>query len=106
MAYVRMVVQECKAGTVEMLTRKAEQTLVPRIQALPGLVSYKIAKVDDHSILAMGFFDTREQAEELERIGAEWRKDVGKDAIVSVQVHLGEIILDAKPKAKEAQATV
>lgn len=106
MAHVRLVVQECKPGTVESLTRKAEQTFVPRVRALPGLISYEVAKVDDRTLLAIGYFETREGAEELERIGKEWRKEAGKDDIVSVQVHVGEIILHAKPKAKEMQATV
>ena len=106
MAHVRLVVQECKPGTVESLTRKAEQTLVPRIQALPGFVSYEVAKVDDRTLLATGIFDTREHAEQLERMGAQWRKDVGKDDIVSVQVFFGEILLHAEPRPKEVQATV
>ena len=106
MAHVRLVVQECKPGTVESLTPKAQQTLVPRIPTLPGLVSYEIAKVDDRTILATGIFDTHEHAEQLERMGAQWRKDVGKDDIVSVQVHFGEIILHAEPKPKEVQVSV
>lgn len=94
MAYMRIVVQECKPGTVDMLTRKAEQSFVPRVRALPGFISYKVGKIDDHSLIALGIFETREGAEQLERAGVEWRKEVGKDAILSVKVYYSEITLD------------
>lgn len=100
MAYTRVLVQECKPGMVEMLTRKAEQTLVPRIRSIPGLLSYEVGKIDDHSLVAIGRFETRQGAEELERLGVEWRRDEGKDAILSVKVHFAEIILHAGPEAR------
>lgn len=106
MAYVRMLVQECTPGTIETLTDKAEETLVPRLRQMRGFLSYQIVKVDDHTLLAIADFATREGAEEMERIGLEWRKRYGKDAIVSSRPYIGQVILEAAGSATEAQPTL
>ncbi len=104
MAYVRTLTQECRPGTIETLTRKAEQTLVPRLRAIPGFLSYRIGKVDDRTLVAIGVFETRAGAEELDRIGAEWRRDYGKDDIISFTKSTAEIILDAGPETRPRAA--
>lgn len=95
--FARVLIQECKPGTVEMLTRKVEETLIGPVRGIPGFVSYKVLKLDDRSLIAMGFFETREAAREMETLGAEWRKQYGKGAILSARPYIGEILLDAGP---------
>lgn len=99
--FARVLVQECQPGTVEMLCREAERTLIDRLRGVPGFVSYKVLKVDDRSLVAMGFFETRAGAEQMEEIGSEWRRTIGKDAIVSAVPYIGEILLDAGPAPGE-----
>lgn len=99
--FARVLVQECEPGTVELLTQRAEETLIDRLRGVPGFVSYKVIKVDDRSLVAMGFFETREGAEQMEEIGSEWRQTIGKDAIISATPHIGEVILDAGPASPE-----
>ena len=72
MSYVRALTQECKPGTVEMLCREAEKTLVPHVRQIPGFLSYHI----------------------------------GKDAIVSFQSHIGEVILEAGGLPSEAHPSL
>lgn len=99
--FARVLIQECKPGTVEMLTRSAEETFVPQIRAVPGFSSYKVVKIDDRFLIVVSEFETREGVEQLEKLGAQWR--IGKDAIVSVQPYFGELILDARSTAQEWQ---
>ncbi len=106
MSYLRVLVQECKPGTIEGLCREAERSLLPRIRGIPGFISYRIAQIDDHTMAAIGRFESRAAAEELNRIGAEWRKQYGKDAILSVRSQIGEIILEESGAGMEAQPTV
>lgn len=102
MSYMRALVQECKPGTIDTLTRKAEETLVPRLRGIPGFISYRIGKVDDRTIIVVALLESRDAALELERMGAEWRSQYGGDMIVSVRSHIGEIILDASAPSAEA----
>lgn len=105
MSFWRVIIQECKPGTVEMLTNEAEKTFVPRVKQIPGFISYQVGKVDDRTLFAIGQFETREAAEALERLGAEWRRLYGKDAIVSARPYLAEIILDERALRTGARAT-
>ncbi len=54
-------------------------------------------------MLVITTYETREGLEEVERLGAEWRRTVGKDAVVSAIPHFGEIILDRSGAAYEEQ---
>lgn len=103
--FARVLFQECKPGTVERLIRRAEETLIGPVKGIPGLVSYKIIQIDDHSLIAMGLFEARQGCEELDRIGAQWRKDYGEDTILSVRSSIGEVVLDAVPAREEVHVT-
>ncbi len=106
MKHTRVIVQECAPGTIELLCRLADETLVPRVRSMPGFISYQVAKVDDRWALVISTFETREGAEEMERLGVEWRKQYGGDMIVSVQPYIGAIILDATAALPEAHPTL
>jgi hypothetical protein len=95
--FARVLIQNCQPGSVELLTRRSEETFVDRLRTIPGFVSYQVIKLDDRSLIATGFFQTREGAEKMEELGAEWRATIGKDVIISAQPYVGEIIFEAGP---------
>ena len=99
--FARVLFQECKPGTVETLTHEAEESLIGPIREIPGFVSYRIVKLDDRSLIAIAVFATRAGAEEMNRIGAEWRAQYAQDAVVSVRPYVGEILLDVEPSRME-----
>ncbi len=105
MSYMRVLLQECKPGSIEGLCREAERTLIPRLRAIPGFMSYRVVQFDDHTMAAIGRFASRSGAEELDRIGAEWRKQYGQ-AILSVRHHIGEVVLETSGAGAEAQPTL
>ncbi len=98
--FARVLIQNCRPGTVELLTRRAEETFVDRLRGIPGFVSYQVLKLDDRSLVAMGFFETREGAEKMEEAGTEWRATIGKDSIISATPYIGEIIFEAGPSVE------
>lgn len=98
MSFARVLIQECKPGTVELLTRLAEETFVPRARELPGFISYRVVKVDDRTLIVLAELETREAVEQLERLGAQWR--TSHDAVVSVQPYFGEFIYDSRAAAQ------
>src|SRR3954468_14680282 len=101
MRYVRALFQECKPGTIEGMTQKLDETFVPRLRQIPGFVSYQVAKVDDRTVIVFAIAETRSAAEEIERQGAEWRKQ-NKDFIVTARPYIGEIIFDTSALPYEA----
>jgi hypothetical protein len=95
--FARVLIQQCQPGTIELLTRRSEETFVDRLRAVPGFISYQVLKLDDQSLIATGYFETREGAETMEKLGAEWRATIGKDAIISATPYVGEVIFEAGP---------
>jgi hypothetical protein len=102
MSYTRVIVEECKPGTIEMLCKKAEQTLMPRLRQIPGFHSYQVAKIDERWLTVVGVCETREALAEMDRMGIEWRQQYGKDAIVSVKTHIGEVLIDVSGPSFES----
>ncbi len=95
--FARVLLQNCKPGTVELLTRRSEETFVDRLRGIPGFISYQVLKLDDRTLIATGYFETREGAETMEKLGAEWRATIGKDSIISANPYVGEVIFEAGP---------
>ena len=54
------------------IAKKANDSLLPRLSALPGFHSYYLIKGDHGVISSVGFFDTAEHAEESTRVASDW----------------------------------
>jgi hypothetical protein len=57
------------------LTRKAGETLIPKLSKLPGFGGYFLIEAGDGVMSSVGFFDTPVQAEESTRVAASWVRD-------------------------------
>ena len=57
------------------LTRKINETLIPKLSKLPGFSSYYVIESDKGVFTSLGLFDNSAQADESTRVAAEWVRD-------------------------------
>lgn len=57
------------------LTRKANETLVPRLQKLEGFGGYYLIESGDGVFSSVGLFESSTQADQATEIAAAWVKD-------------------------------
>ena len=60
--------------TVE-LTNKVTQTLLPKLEKLPGFAGYYLIEAGDGVFSTLGLFETREQGEESSKLVHSWIRD-------------------------------
>jgi hypothetical protein len=57
------------------LTGKANETLIPKLSKLPGFKGYFLIEAGNGVMSSLGLFETREQADESEKLAASWIRD-------------------------------
>jgi hypothetical protein len=62
-------------SSVEELTRKVNDSLIPRLSKLPGFQGYFLTEAGDGVVGSTSFFDTASHAEESTRVAAEWTQE-------------------------------
>jgi hypothetical protein len=62
-------------SSVEELSRKVNDSLIPKLSKLPGFKGYFLMEGDEGVMRSTTFFDTSSQAEESTRVAAEWTQD-------------------------------
>ena len=67
--------------TVE-LTRKVNETLVPRLEKLPGFVGYYLVEAGNGVFTSLGLFETSEQGAESTKIVASWIRDEKLETLI------------------------
>jgi hypothetical protein len=95
MRCARIVFFELKPKTVEVSIRRAMEQLLPRFRQQRGFVSYQLTKVDDRSIISISTWETRDAAENANRVAAEWAKGALPEIIVSSNLYFAEIAFDS-----------
>ena len=60
--------------TIE-ITGKVNETLVPKLNELPGFAGYYLLETGSGVLSSFGLFETREQAEESSKLVAKWITD-------------------------------
>jgi hypothetical protein len=83
-----------KSRTTE-LTKKVNETLVPRLSKLPGFGGYHLVDAGDGVVTSIGFFDTSEQADESIRVAASWVRDEKLEAALpsAPKITRGEVVV-------------
>ena len=83
-------------GRIEELTRKVDETLMPRLSEVPGFKSYYLIEADKGAMSSIGFFDTREQANESTRVAERWVREEKLDTVLPnpPRVTDGEVIVE------------
>jgi hypothetical protein len=57
------------------LTKKVDETLLPRLSKLPGFESYYLIEAGNGVMSSIGLFDTSAQADESTRVAATWVRE-------------------------------
>jgi hypothetical protein len=64
------------------LTRKVNETLVPKLEKLPGFAGYFLVEADNGIFTSLGLFETPEQGLESTKLVATWIRDEKLDTII------------------------
>jgi hypothetical protein len=64
------------------LTRKVNETLVPKLEQLPGFAGYFLVEAGNGSFSSFGLFETPEQGIESTKIVATWIRDEKLETIL------------------------
>jgi len=57
------------------LTKKVDETLLPRLSNLPGFEGYYLIEAGNGVMSSIGLFDTETQADESTRVAANWVRE-------------------------------
>ena len=67
---------------IEELTRKVNESLIPRLSELPGFHGYFLIEAGNGVIKSTSLFDTSSQAEDSTRVAAEWTQEEKLESLV------------------------
>jgi hypothetical protein len=62
-------------GRTSELLKKADETLVPSLSELPGFNGYYLIEAGNGVMSSIGFFDTKEHADESTRLASNWMRE-------------------------------
>jgi hypothetical protein len=57
------------------LTKKVDETLLPRLSKLPGFEGYYLIEAGNGAMSSIGLFETSAQADESTRVAANWVRE-------------------------------
>jgi hypothetical protein len=77
------------------LTRKANETLLPKLEKLPGFLGYYLVEAGNGVFASLSLFETPEQGLESTTIVATWIRDEKFDAIIpnKPMITSGEVVV-------------
>jgi hypothetical protein len=67
---------------IEELSRKTNESLIPRLSRLPGFKGYFLMEAGEGVVRSTSLFDTSNQAEDSTRVADEWMKDEKLEEVV------------------------
>ena len=67
---------------IEELTRKVNDSLIPRLSKLPGFQGYFLMEASDGVVRSTSLFETSSQAEDSTRVSAEWIQEEKLEKLV------------------------
>jgi hypothetical protein len=67
---------------VEELSRKVNESLIPKLSKLPGFQGYFLMEAGEGVVRSTTLFDTLPQAEDSTRIAAEWMQEEKLEKLV------------------------
>jgi hypothetical protein len=80
---------------VAELTRKINETLVPKLKELPGFGGYWLVDAGDGIFSSMSLFETTEQSKESTKLVADWVRDEKLNEMIpnEPKITSGEVIV-------------
>lgn len=91
MQHTRVAVYGVQAGSVDEVTKRAEEGLLPIFRTAPGFVSYGVAKVADDELVSISIWDSRDEAEAATGLAADWVGENIADLVERKQNYIGDL---------------
>ena len=78
----------------EELTHKVNETLVPKLEKLPGFAGYFVIEAGNGVVSSLGLFETPEQGKESTKLVANWIREEKLETIIpnETKITSGEVI--------------
>jgi len=70
-----------QARTAEV-TRKVNESLVPKLSTLPGFAGYYLIEADDGVFSSLGLFETAEQGKDSSNLVASWIREEKLETLI------------------------
>ena len=76
------------------LTHKVNETLVPKLEKLPGFAGYFLIEAGNGVVSSLGLFETPEQGKESTKLVANWIREEKLETIIpnETKITSGEVI--------------
>ena len=77
------------------LTKKIDETLLPRLSELPGFEGYYLIEAGNGVMSSIGLFDNSAQADESTRVAANWVREEKLETVLPIPPKItdGEVIV-------------
>jgi hypothetical protein len=82
-------------GRTSELVKKADETLLPSLSELPGFSGYYLIEAGNGVMSSIGFFDTKEHADESTRLASNWVREQKLDTALPnpPKITSGEVVV-------------
>jgi hypothetical protein len=87
-------IRRYKTDSAPAVTRLVNEQFVSLISAIPGFVAYYLADTKEGELAAVSIFDTKEGAEESNRVASGWVKEGLSLLLGQPQITMGEVVAD------------
>jgi hypothetical protein len=89
---------------VNELVKKADETLIPRLEQVPGFSGYYLIEAGNGVLSSIGFFDTAEHADLSSHVAADWVREEKLETALpnEPKVTTGEIVVHKTPELVQA----
>ena len=86
------------ASRTDELTKKVNETLIPRLSKLPGFDGYFLIEAGNGVMTSVDLFDTSAHADESTRLASSWVRDEKLESALpnSPKITVGEVIARSK----------
>ena len=76
------------------LTRKVNESLVPKLERLPGFMGYFLIEADHGVFSSLGLFETPEQGKESSNVVATWIRDEKLETMIpnEPKITMGKVV--------------
>jgi hypothetical protein len=86
------------------LVKRADETLIPRLEQVPGFSGYYLIEAGNGVLSSIGFFDTAEHADLSSHVAADWVREEKLETVLpnAPKVTTGQVVVHKTPELVQA----
>jgi heme-degrading monooxygenase HmoA len=90
--YTQVTTITTKPGQMAEFLRRAEVEILPLHRAMPGFVAFTVTKTSEATVITLGIWQTRQQAQESVKTSNRWMNGGGAGVLVDgLHNYVGEL---------------